>query len=112
MLIANTPSFLLDRLRKDIAVQTVLDQMTAKEIVGALEEAINGAPKSANEMVSAYVYLVALSGADPQDVEIWKTISALDLSGLEWGDAIRSIILAEAIPTVSLEIPVCKKPNK
>ena len=62
-------------------------------------------------MRPGYVYLVALSSADPQDRELWKQISSLDLSGLEWGNTIRTIIAAEAVPTTTLEFPVCNKPG-
>lgn len=112
VLVANTPSFLLDRLRKDIAVQTVLDNMSSAEIVTALRDALTRAPKGPAELVPAYIYLVALSSADPQDQELWKQISSIDLSGLEWGNAIRAMILAEAVPTTTLEFAVCDKPRK
>jgi hypothetical protein len=107
VLVANTPSFLLDRLRKDVAVQTVLDNMNSREIVGALSDVLARPAKSPAELVPAYVYLVALSSADPQDVELWKQISSIDLSGLDWGNAIRRLISAEAVPTTTLEVPVC-----
>jgi|SRR5580658_8249300 hypothetical protein len=107
VLVANTPSFLLDRLRKDVAVQTVLDNMSSREIVGALSDALARPAQSPAELVPAYVYLVALSSADPQDVELWKQISSVDLSGLDWGNAIRLLISAEAVPTTTLEVSVC-----
>jgi hypothetical protein len=112
VLVANTPSFLLDRLRKDVAVQAVLDNLSSTEIVTALSEVLARPPKSPAELVPAYVYLVALSSADPQDSELWKQISSVDLSGLEWGDAIRTIISTEAVPTTTLEFAVCNKQRK
>jgi hypothetical protein len=110
LLIANTPVFLLNRLRKDVAVQTVLDNMSSEEIVAALHNALARVPSSPVELVPAYVYLTALSSVDPQDEGLLREISSLDLSRLEWGDAIRSMILAEAVPTITLEIPACGKP--
>ncbi len=103
VLIANTPSFLLNRLRKDIAVQTVMDNMGSTEILDALRDILAHHPEDPSTMVLAYVYLVALSSADPQDVELWKQISAIDLSRLEWGNAIRTLISAEAVPTTTVE---------
>jgi hypothetical protein len=103
VLIANTPSFLLDRLRKDIAVQYVLDSMTPPEIVGALRDALARPAKEAADLVPRYVYLTALSTIDPQDQELWKQILSLDLSQLEWGEAIRRLIRAEAVPTTTLD---------
>jgi hypothetical protein len=111
VLVANTPSFLLDRLRKDVSVQTVLDNMTSAEIVAALREVLARPPKDPSELVPAYVYLVALSSADPQDEKLWKEISSLDLSGLEWGTTIRALISAEAVPTTTLEFSVLQ-PNQ
>jgi len=99
VLVANTPAFLVDRLRKDVAVQYVLDSMTPQEIVHALREALARPAKQATELVPRYVYLVALSTIDPTDQGLWKEIMSLDLSQLEWGDAIRRLIRAEAVPT-------------
>jgi hypothetical protein len=112
VLVANTPSFLLDRLRKDVAVQIVLDNMTGSQIVAALRDALARQPKSPSELVPAYVYLVALSSADPKDEALWTEISSLDLSGLEWGDTIRALISADAVPTTALEFSVCDQSSK
>lgn len=103
VLVANTPAFLLDRLRKDIAVQYVLDSMTQPEIVKALREALKHPLSDVSELVPRYIFLVALSTADPQDQEIWQQIASLDLSQMEWGEAIRRLIRAEAIPTTTLD---------
>ena len=109
VLVANTPSFLLDRLRKDVAVHTVVDNMSGAEILAALRLALAKPAKDPSETVLAYVFLVALSSVDPNDVELWKQISSVDLSGLEWGDVIRALISAEAIPTTALEVSVCQQ---
>ena len=103
VLIANTPSFLLDRLRKDVAVQYVLDSMLPLEIVRALREALARPAEDVSEIVPRYVFLAALSTVDPQNQDVWKQIMALDLSHLEWGESIRRIIRAEAIPTTTLD---------
>jgi hypothetical protein len=103
VLVANTPAFLLDRLRKDIAVQYVLDSMTALEIIKALREALARPAKEASDLVPRYVYLTALSTIDPKEVDLWEQISSLDLSQLEWGEAMRRLIRAEAVPTTTLE---------
>jgi hypothetical protein len=111
VLVANTPTFLLDRLRKDVAVQYVLDSMTLPEIVKALNEAAKRPVTDAVELVPRYVYLVALSTTDPQNQEIWKQIAALDLSQLEWGEAIRNLIRVEAVPTTTLEFALPSPPR-
>lgn len=102
VLIANTPAFLLERLRKDIAVQYVLDSMSGREIVRALSDALVRPPQEVSDIVPLYVYLVALSSVDPVDEELWSQIQSLDLSNLEWGEPIRRLITAAAVPTTTL----------
>jgi len=104
VLVANTPSFLLNRLRKDISVQTIASTMTGSSILRSLSEVLARPPKDVVEIVTAYVYLVALSGYDLKNEEIWRGISSLDLSALEWGPAIRDLMSTEAIPTNTLTI--------
>lgn len=101
VLVANTPSFLLDRLRKDIGVQTIANSMTGDQIVTVLTELLKRPSTDAVQVVTAYVYLVALSWSDPQDENVWRLISSLDLTHLEWGNAIRQLMLAEAVPTTT-----------
>jgi hypothetical protein len=104
VLIANTPSFLLDRLRRDVSVQTVASNMSGAEIVTALRNTLAHAPDDVIEIVLAYIYLVALSSSDPQDGELWKQILSVDLSNLDWGSAIRALMSAESVPTTTLEL--------
>jgi hypothetical protein len=103
VLIANTPAFLLDRLRKDVAVQYVLDSMTPQEIVNTLREVLARPATDASDLVPRYVYLVALATIDPKDQELWNQILSLDLSQLEWGEAMRRLIRAEAVPTTTFD---------
>jgi hypothetical protein len=109
VLVANTPSFLLDRLRKDVAVQTITANLGGREIVSALRSALTPRPDGVLGIVTAYVYLVALSYSDPQDAELWKEIAALDLSSLEWGDTIRGLIVAESVPTITMDLSASDK---
>lgn len=99
VLVANTPTFLLDRLRKDSAVQFVISSMKPLEIVMTLEQGLLQAPSDATGIVALYVYLAALSVTDPSDQEVWERISALDLSHLEWGEVLKKLMRADAIPT-------------
>jgi hypothetical protein len=111
VLIANTPAFLLERLRKDIAVQYILDSMSGREIVRTLSEALASPPKDPSEIVPLYIYLVALSSVDPEDQELWNQIRSLDLSHLEWGEAIRRLIYAAAVPTTTLDFALSSPPR-
>jgi hypothetical protein len=103
VLVANTPSFLLDRLRKDSAVQYVLDNMRLPEIVQSLRAGLANPPSDPTSLVALYIYLVALAATDPQDQQIWGQIKSLDLSRLEWGNVIRNLISVDAIPTTTME---------
>ena len=111
VLVANTPSFLLDRLRKDVGVRFALDNMKPSEIVAALREGLASPPQDAVALVPLYVYLVALSSTDPGDREAWNELRALDLSHLEWGEAIRNLTLANAVPTITLDFTLASPPK-
>jgi hypothetical protein len=112
VLVANTPSFLLDRLRKDSGVRFVLDKMKPLEIVAALRDGLANPPLDAVSLVPIYVYLVALSSTDPDDKETWNRFREIDLSRLEWGEAIRNIILASAVPTITLDFTLSSSPKQ
>jgi hypothetical protein len=99
VLVANTPTFLLDRLRGDTAVQYVLASMKPLEIIDELQTGLATPPSDATRLVLLYVYLAALSATDPSDQETWTRIGALDLSQLEWGEVLKKLIQADAIPT-------------
>ena len=103
VLVANTPSFLVDRLRKDVAVQTVAVNLDGRQILSVLRGILTPPPNDVLGIVTAYVYLVALSYSDPQDGELWAEFGNLDLSALAWGDIIRGLIVAESVPTITLD---------
>ena len=104
VLVANSPSFLLDRLRKDISVRYVIENMGLPDIVETLRVGLSNPSPDPSTLVSLYVYLVALSATDPSDRKTWKEIESLDLSRLEWGNVIRKLISADAIPTTTMEV--------
>jgi hypothetical protein len=112
VLVANTPTFLFDRLKKDVAVQTVVENMSAREIIDSLRDRLARPAKNPIELVLGYIYLIALASAiDPADVQTLEIFRSLDLSALEWGPAIRALILAEAVPTSTMEIQAADKPR-
>jgi hypothetical protein len=112
VLVANTPSFLLDRLRKDTAVRFVLDKLRPSEIVVALRNGLANPPQDAVALVPLYVYLAALASTDPSEQETWNEFRGLDLSRLEWGEAIRNIIFATAVPTITLDFTLSSTPKR
>lgn len=59
--VANTPLFLLRKLREDANIRSVSDEFTGADIVDLLRQALREEPKSPLEAVRPYALLVALS---------------------------------------------------
>lgn len=102
VLVANTASFLLDRLRKDSGVRSLADRHSVDQLIGWLKDRLPHAPDSAEALVARYMYLAALSMKEPR--EVIPKIDALDLSQIEWGGAIRELIREGARPTTEIFI--------
>lgn len=102
VLVANTPSFLLDRLRRDAAVAYVAGSLKTSQILDALTQLSEIPPSSPRELVERYVYLIALGQKNAS--EVWPRLDELDLSHLEWGNQIRETMKAERISTTHVEI--------
>ena len=101
VLVANTPSFLLDRLRRDSAVEYVSRSLKTDEIFEWLRY-LGTRPVRIQDLVMAYVCLVALAIKDPR--EVWPGLDHIDLSAFQWGDQLRGLIKAEAIATSSVNL--------
>jgi len=102
-LFANTPTFLLERLRKDTSVSYVASILSTEEIIDVIRELCSSPPKEPIDVVRAYVFLVSLALKD--DVERFKgKLEAIDLSSLQWGSQIRAKIIGERIPTHVTEV--------
>jgi hypothetical protein len=61
LLLANTPLFLLRKLRSDPVVAAIVHDLTEDEIIRGLRTAAKEKPNDILEAVRPYVYLVALS---------------------------------------------------
>jgi hypothetical protein len=97
VLVANTPSYLLDRLRKDNAVAQIAQTLPTAAILATLRESSARDPERVQDVVQRYVYLVAASMKDPS--EIWPELAEINLRKLEWGDQLRDLIRAENVAT-------------
>jgi hypothetical protein len=97
VLVANTPSYLLDRLRKDASVAHIAQTMPTSEILSELRISSAIDPQRVQDVVQRYVYIAALAMKDPS--EIWPSFGGIDLQKLEWGDQLREIIKAENVAT-------------
>lgn len=58
---ANTPLFLLRKLRADPEVQRMSSDCDAEDVLDALNDAVLRRPKTLEDLVRPYAYLVALS---------------------------------------------------
>jgi hypothetical protein len=97
VLVANTPSYLLDRLRKDASVAHLAQTLSTPAILDALRAWSATDPERVQDVVLRYVYLAALAMKDPS--EIWPGLGEIDLHRLEWGDRLREIIKVENVAT-------------
>jgi hypothetical protein len=97
VLVANTPAFLLDRLRKDSSVAHIAQTVSTSAILGELSLLSAAPPQRVQDVVRRYVYLAALALKDPG--EIWPGLAEIDLSGVQWGDQLRAMIEAQTVAT-------------
>jgi hypothetical protein len=100
VLFANTPSYLLERLRKDSAVQILQHGCAPGCLFEMLSE--SGPTKDALDVVRKYLLLVAITTSNWPDR--WENLSKLDLSDLEWGDTLLELMRAESIPTQTINV--------
>lgn len=103
VLFANSPSYLLDRLRRDASVEYLIDRLSTKQIIETLAGLCSEPPKDPLDIVRGYVFLVALSLK--HDLDSYQGIvNAIDLNCLQWGDELRDSILRARVPTTLSEI--------
>ncbi len=96
VLYANTPSFLIDRLRRDDATSYLTQMLGTEETITFLHRIER--PTDITELLWAYVLLASLFLRD--DIAQFEgKLASLDLSQIQWGDDIRKSLLAERIPT-------------
>jgi len=103
VLFSNTPSFLLDRLRKDSASSYIDQKMNKEEIASLLEERSKTPPASPVDLLWIYVLLAALSlKSDLLDFK--DKLANIDLTHVQWGDEIRRAILQGLTPSTFLGV--------
>jgi hypothetical protein len=103
VLFANTPSFLLERLRGDTSAAYVADVLRAEEILDLLQERCKRPPANPLDLLWIYVFLAALSLKDDSP-EFKDKLNALNLSHVQWGDEIRLAITREKTSTNFLDV--------
>ena len=96
--VANTPLFLIRKLRDDPVVNEMANVFAPDDIINHLHKAVEHEPETLLDYVCPYVYLVALS-KKPQD-KFLKDVA--DMPGSErwdWFDYIRRVLLETYLPT-------------
>ena len=100
---ANTPNYLFHRLRKDTSTNYVANELTTDSILDFVKAVCDKGPKSAVELVHAYIFLTALFLKDDLD-RFADRLKSLDMTRLQWGDQFRSIILSEGSPVTFSDV--------
>lgn len=94
VLFANSPFYLLDRLRKDTSADYVAKTVNTAEIIGAMQELIEMAPGDVHSLVKFYVFLVALA-LKPDINKFREQVRALKIGSIQWARDIVELILQE-----------------
>ena len=95
VLYANTPSYLLEKLRKDQGVR----YLQAETDPHTLWEQLNQAKTVSNAEEVVWKYLLVVAIATSNWHERWAALSRTNLEDLEWGKVLWRLVQAEDVPT-------------
>lgn len=96
--VANTPLFLLRKLREDEAVREISKDFSGDEILERLKELLQREPETLRDHVAPYAYLVALA-QKPDDRHLRMAALIPDPPKWGWFDYIRRVLLETYSPT-------------
>jgi hypothetical protein len=102
--VANTPLFLLRKLRSDPVVVEMSTSIPAAQIFKALQKSIRRKPKTIKDSVRPYVYLVALSLL--RDQSYLRQAATLSAPHAEWFTYLAKILTKTNTPTSNVLIQV------
>ena len=105
-LVANTPTYLYNRLRQLPAVQQLGEIASTNAIVALFSASTRTESKTSNDVATAYACIVALTYRPP--TERRRALQNLDVSRLEWGEMVRDIGL-DRIPAFQSHLIVMRK---
>jgi hypothetical protein len=109
--LANTPLYLLRKLREDPALQEIGRQFSGEQILVALEEALKQEPKSLLDFAKPYAYLVALSfKADGKPLS--EAAKLPNTNKWEWFAYIQAVLTQTLVPTATFHIESKPTPLK
>jgi hypothetical protein len=98
VLFANTPSYILARIRKDSSASYVASKLSTAQILQTLGEMVNCPIADVHELVQFYVFLVSLTMKNDVN-KFARELKSLDLRSVQWGAEILDSILNEQTPT-------------
>jgi hypothetical protein len=104
--VANTPLFLLRKLRSDPVVRTIAFDLSDDEIISALRAAVRQKPTDIREAVLPYVYLVALS-IKGKFASLKQAVD-IDAPHAEWFKYIGNYLLQSFTPSTSQTVVLPK----
>jgi hypothetical protein len=100
--VANTPLFLLRKLRKDPTVLDISRSFRGEQILEEFKKAVLQEPKNLEETVRPYVYLVALAN-EPSD-EYLREVAKIESSNWDWLGYMIQVLLETYTPTAQEDI--------
>jgi len=95
VVISNTPSFLMHRLRADAAVQQAVDTHSSDELLQYIQALSDRGPTSPEELTGFYIAIIAL--CLKADAKKWRALKALSLDKIQWAWEIVSMLDSDRI---------------
>lgn len=103
VLVANTPSFLLRQMQRDPAVQFIVESVAPDKLFSYFSNSLCSENDRAEALVEKYICLIALGAMNAP--QVWKKVHGLNLSCLQWGEAIVALIDASKSSAFSVASP-------
>lgn len=103
--VANTPYFLIRKLRQDPIVSEIARSFSADVLFAELGRALEARPDDSVGWVRPYVYLVALAMAG-QDQKLREAADLPNANRWDWFDHMRRVLLETSSPVTSRVLSV------
>jgi hypothetical protein len=108
--VANTPLFLLRKLKADPTVHEIAASFDGAVIVREISRLVCSEVRDATDYVRPYVYLAALSFLP--DIRYLRAVAEIKgTKRWDWFDYINRVLLDTYIPTEHMVLPVLQKQN-
>jgi hypothetical protein len=95
--VANTPTYLFDRLRGHAAVLGLAESVDTRALLDFVQRVAHQSERRETDVAKAYAALVAVSFRPYPE---WREdLKSIDLAALKWGESFRDIMTARAVTT-------------